>query len=115
MWASTRPSCSSSAATGQPLVCLLQDFQEGAGERPQDGQEVTFSYVAYNESGAKIDSSYQKGRPASTRLGINGLIPGEEHCACQGHFEGVTGATGNAALQLCASSQVVCRSLLGAA
>ena len=70
----------------QPLVWLLQDFQEGAGERPQDGQEVTFSYVAYNESGAKIDSSYQKGRPASTRLGINGLIPGEERCAFQGHI-----------------------------
>lgn len=76
---------------------------------------MTFSYVAYNESGAKIDSSYQKGRPASTRLGINGLIPGEERCAFQGHIEAVTGATGNAALQLCAASQVVCGGLLGAA
>lgn len=81
MYGPYKTSCSSGAANAQPPVWLLQDFQEGAGERPQDGQEVTFSYVAYNESGAKIDSSYQKGRPASTRLGINGLIPGEERCA----------------------------------
>ena len=58
---------------------------------------MTFSYVAYNESGAKIDSSYQKGRPASTRLGINGLIPGEERCACQGHIEGHIEAVTHAA------------------
>ena len=43
---------------------------------PKDGQEVTFQYTAYNENGNRIDSSYSKGRPASTRLGINGLIPG---------------------------------------
>lgn len=56
--------------------CLLQDFEEGNGSLPQDGQQVTFDYTAYNESGARIDSTYQKGRPAQTRLGINGLIPG---------------------------------------
>lgn len=55
----------------------LQDFDEGNGSLPQDGQQVTFEYTAYNESGARIDSTYQKGRPAQTRLGINGLIPGE--------------------------------------
>lgn len=58
------------------LACLLQDFEEGKGGLPQDGQQVTFDYTAYNESGARIDSTYQKGRPAQTRLGINGLIPG---------------------------------------
>ena len=55
---------------------MLQDFEEGKGSLPQDGQQVTFDYTAYNESGARIDSTYQKGRPAQTRLGINGLIPG---------------------------------------
>lgn len=58
------------------VACLLQDFEEGKGSLPQDGQQVTFDYTAYNESGARIDSTYQKGRPAQTRLGINGLIPG---------------------------------------
>lgn len=59
------------------LRLCLQDFDEGNGSLPQDGQQVTFEYTAYNESGARIDSTYQKGRPAQTRLGINGLIPGE--------------------------------------
>ena len=39
-------------------------------------RQVAFDYVGYNESGAVIDSSYRLGRPASTRLGIKGLIPG---------------------------------------
>ena len=56
----------------------LQDFETGSGGQPQDGQEVTFQYTAYNENGSRIDSSYSKGRPASTRLGINGLIPGAQ-------------------------------------
>ena len=45
---------------------------------PTDGQEVVFDYTAYNESGSKIDSSANKGRPAQVRLGIGGLIPGFE-------------------------------------
>ena len=53
---------------------------EGSGDRPADGQEVVFDYVAYNESGVRIDSSYNKGRAASVRLGVNGLIPGA-HCS----------------------------------
>ncbi|KAK9834273.1 hypothetical protein WJX81_002415 [Elliptochloris bilobata] len=57
---------------------IFKDVAEGSGERPADGQEVVFDYIAYNESGVKIDSSYNKGRPASIRLGINGLIPGFE-------------------------------------
>lgn len=65
------------AATLYDLTSLLQDFEEGNGGLPQDGQQVTFDYTAYNESGARIDSTYQKGRPAQTRLGINGLIPGK--------------------------------------
>lgn len=41
-----------------------------------EGQQVVFDYTGYNESGAAIDSSYRQGRPAETRLGIAGLIPG---------------------------------------
>ena len=39
---------------------------------------MTFNYIAYNESGSTIDSTYRKGVPANTRLGINGMIPGFE-------------------------------------
>ena len=57
---------------------VYKDFVEGKGDVPKDGQEVTFEYVAYNENGGTIDSTYRKGVPASTRLGINGMIPGFE-------------------------------------
>ena len=45
-------------------------------------QEVVFHYAAYNESGRRIDSSYQKGQPARTRMGIQGLIPGKRLYCC---------------------------------
>lgn len=48
----------------------------GSGEEPQDGQEVEFHYSAYNENGARIDSTFSKGKPVRQRLGIKGLIPG---------------------------------------
>eukprot|EP00854_Cymbomonas_tetramitiformis_P003203 gene3203-4048_t len=57
---------------------LGQDFGIGEGENPVDGQEIVFNYTAYNESGGTIDSTYNKGRPAETRLGIKGMIPGFE-------------------------------------
>ena len=62
------------------VPCLLQDFEQGSGPHPEDGQQVTFDYTAYNENGNRIDSSYKQGRPAATRLGINGLIPGTHRC-----------------------------------
>ncbi len=55
---------------------LYYDFKEGSGSTPEDGQEVVFHYTGYNESGTLIDSSYRQGRPAQTRLGIAGMIPG---------------------------------------
>lgn len=38
--------------------------------------QVVFDYTAYNEQGRRIDTTYTKGAPARTRVGIQGLIPG---------------------------------------
>lgn len=38
--------------------------------------QVVFDYTAYNEQGRRIDTTYSKGAPARTRIGIQGLIPG---------------------------------------
>ena len=57
---------------------IYKDYVVGSGKEPRDGQQVTFDYTAYNESASVIDSSYRKGQPASTRLGIAGMIPGFE-------------------------------------
>lgn len=57
---------------------IFYDLVEGHGEEPKDGQQVKFHYIGYNENGRRIDSSYQQGEPARTRVGIKGMIPGFE-------------------------------------
>ena len=52
---------------------------------PPRSQQVTFDYTAYNEAAATIDSSYRKGAPAQTQLGIQGLIPGAGRRRGRGH------------------------------
>ncbi|CAG9460478.1 unnamed protein product [Pedinophyceae sp. YPF-701] len=57
---------------------IYKDYKVGDGVQPVDGQQVTFDYVAYNEAGGLIDSTYRKGQVASSRLGQGGMIPGFE-------------------------------------
>jgi len=62
----------------QPNGLIVKDYLPGSGESPKDNQECTFDYVAYNENGGTIDSTYRRGAPATSRIGINGMIPGFE-------------------------------------
>ncbi|KAI3504291.1 hypothetical protein L1887_32849 [Cichorium endivia] len=57
---------------------IFRDFEIGSGDVPKSGQQVTFHYIGYNESGRRIDSSYQQGTPAKIRMGTNALVPGFE-------------------------------------
>ncbi|KAM7261243.1 hypothetical protein ACFE04_026718 [Oxalis oulophora] len=57
---------------------IYRDFVVGKGDCPKAGQQVTFHYVGYNESGRRIDSTYLQGKPAKIRLGNNALVPGFE-------------------------------------
>ncbi|KAK4783100.1 hypothetical protein SAY86_007474 [Trapa natans] len=57
---------------------IYRDFEVGQGDCPKSGQQVTFHYVGYNESGRRIDSTYLQGAPARIRLGTNALVPGFE-------------------------------------
>ena len=57
---------------------MYYDFAKGSGKLPGKDQEVTFHYVAYNENGGVIDSTYRKNTPAKARLGMKGMIPGFE-------------------------------------
>ncbi|GFR47469.1 hypothetical protein Agub_g9198 [Astrephomene gubernaculifera] len=61
-----------------PTGLIYKDYEEGQGALPTDGQEVVFNYTGYNESGSIIDTSFRQGRPAQTRLGVGGMIPGFE-------------------------------------
>ncbi|XP_047066822.1 peptidyl-prolyl cis-trans isomerase FKBP20-2, chloroplastic-like [Lolium rigidum] len=57
---------------------IYEDVKIGTGDCPQDGQQVIFHYVGYNESGRRIDSTYIQGSPAKIRLGNKSLVPGFE-------------------------------------
>ncbi|KAI8021524.1 hypothetical protein LOK49_LG03G02634 [Camellia lanceoleosa] len=57
---------------------IYRDFEVGKGDCPKDGQQVTFHYVGYNESGRRIDSTYLQGTPAKIRMGTKALVPGFE-------------------------------------
>ncbi|KAK2352518.1 hypothetical protein P8452_73332 [Trifolium repens] len=57
---------------------IYRDFEVGTGDCPKDGQQVTFHYVGYNESGRRIDSTYLQGAPAKIRMGNKALVPGFE-------------------------------------
>nr|VDD10298.1 unnamed protein product [Brassica rapa] len=56
---------------------IYRDFDVGQGDCPKDGQQVTFHYIGYNESGRRIDSTYIQGSPAKIRMGTNALVPGK--------------------------------------
>ncbi|XP_065859180.1 peptidyl-prolyl cis-trans isomerase FKBP20-2, chloroplastic [Euphorbia lathyris] len=55
---------------------IYRDFEVGKGDCPKTGQQVTFHYIGYNESGRRIDSTYLQGAPAKIRLGTGALVPG---------------------------------------
>ncbi|CAL1388806.1 unnamed protein product [Linum trigynum] len=57
---------------------IYKDFEVGHGDCPKAGQQVTFHYIGYNESGRRIDSTYLQGSPAKIRMGTNALVPGFE-------------------------------------
>ncbi|XP_052724387.1 uncharacterized protein LOC108347486 isoform X3 [Vigna angularis] len=54
---------------------IYRDFVVGQGDCPKDGQQVTFHYIGYNESGRRIDSTYLQGTPAKIRMGTKALVP----------------------------------------
>ncbi|KAK9015520.1 hypothetical protein V6N11_006625 [Hibiscus sabdariffa] len=57
---------------------IYRDFEVGKGDCPKAGQQVTFHYIGYNESGRRIDSTYIQGAPARIRMGTNAVVPGFE-------------------------------------
>ncbi|GMJ01200.1 hypothetical protein like AT3G60370 [Hibiscus trionum] len=57
---------------------IYRDYEVGKGDCPKAGQQVTFNYIGYNESGRRIDSTYIQGAPARIRMGTNAVVPGFE-------------------------------------
>lgn len=55
--------------TKRPSGLLFQELKAGAGASPQLGQEVVVHYAGWLPDGTLFDSSYQRGEPATFRVG----------------------------------------------
>jgi peptidylprolyl isomerase len=51
-------------------------IQEGSGERPQPGEQISVHYTGWFTSGDKFDSSVDRGQPLAFPLGQGQVIPG---------------------------------------
>jgi peptidylprolyl isomerase len=52
------------------------ELQEGTGATPQTGQTVEVHYVGTLENGTKFDSSRDRGKPFSFKIGTGQVIKG---------------------------------------
>lgn len=65
-----------SDAVTTPSGLKYIDLKEGTGASPQKGQTVTVHYTGTLEDGTKFDSSRDRGRPFSFKIGVGQVIQG---------------------------------------
>jgi len=54
----------------------IKDIKVGTGNEVTSGDYVTIHYVGKLENGKKFDSSYDRGEPFETRIGVGEVIQG---------------------------------------
>lgn len=55
---------------------LIEDIKKGSGEEVQSGDYVVIHYTGTLKDGTKFDSSYDRGTPFKTRIGVGAVIDG---------------------------------------
>ncbi len=54
----------------------LEDLKVGEGDEVHSGDYITIHYLGTLENGQKFDSSYDRGQPFKTRIGVGEVIAG---------------------------------------
>lgn len=83
LWLSLMVSgCGNDAAdpftTPLPAGLQVEDLHVGSGSHPVLGQTLTVAYTLFLADGTQVESTVQRGRDFSWRLGSGGVIPGLE-------------------------------------
>jgi peptidylprolyl isomerase len=74
---SSSSSISSSASTSSSAQLKTTILKEGTGDRVvKNGDTVSINYLGTLENGTKFDSSYDRGQPFSTQIGVGQVIKG---------------------------------------
>lgn len=63
--------------TATPSATLkIEDLEKGSGREVKSGDAVVMHYSGTLENGEKFDSSYDRGQPFTTRIGVGQVIKG---------------------------------------
>lgn len=54
----------------------IEDIKVGTGKKVTSGDYITIHYLGTLENGKKFDSSYDRGEPFQTRIGVGEVIEG---------------------------------------
>lgn len=54
----------------------IEDLKDGSGDEVHSGDFITIHYLGTLENGQKFDSSYDRGAPFKTRIGVGEVIDG---------------------------------------
>ena len=55
---------------------IIEDLKKGEGREVAHGDYIVIHYLGTLENGQKFDSSYDRGQPFKTRIGVGAVIAG---------------------------------------
>jgi FKBP-type peptidyl-prolyl cis-trans isomerase len=70
----TKPIMNTSPASAQKLK--IEDLKIGTGSAAKSGDTIVINYLGTLQDGTKFDSSYDRGQPFETQIGVGQVIKG---------------------------------------
>lgn len=64
------------ASQSFPDGLKVEDYKIGTGSAVKTGDKITINYIGALENGQKFDSSYDRGKPFETQIGVGLVIKG---------------------------------------